>query len=162
MSKHQPYKNMNKFMITERSLNYILRPVQVRQRNYPHTYKIENLGNDENITVDRPWTFANHMVLDFIGHEVHERLYKNVVEKRNTWRNDFSQSLLLNAGKFIDGFYSNIPDPLKQYAMKFVDYKNCSDSESELADSLYRKDFESDQERAVLENIVAPKNETVC
>ena len=43
MSKHQPYGNINKFLITERSLNYILRPVQVRFQNYPYTYSIENM-----------------------------------------------------------------------------------------------------------------------
>ncbi len=64
MSKHQPYKNNNKFLITERSFNYIMRPVQVRKENYPHTYRIKNMDEEISITVDRAWTPYNHLILD--------------------------------------------------------------------------------------------------
>jgi len=123
MSKRQPYKDINKYIISERSLNYILRPVQVRKENYPYTYYTENFDKEISVTVDRAWTFANHMVLDFIGHELFEKEYKKVVEKRNTWRNEFSESLLHNAYKLIEYSAHQIPEEYKQYYEKFVEYK---------------------------------------
>jgi len=144
MSKHQPYKDINKFLITERSLDYILRPVRVRKENYPHTYISENLGEEISVTVDRAWTFANHMVLDFIGHELYEQEYKKVVEKRNTWRNEFSESLLHNAYKLTDYSAHQIPEELKQYYEKFVEYKKCSQVSAELASLLFQNEFNDD------------------
>ena len=101
MGKNNPYKNLSKFLITERSLNYILRPVQGRKENYPYTYTIENMGDDVAVTVDAAWTYANHLILDFIGHELFEKEYRNV-DKRNTWQNELSQSLLYNFNNLID------------------------------------------------------------
>ena len=65
MSNNQPYKNQNKFLITERSLNHILRPVQVRKCNYPYTYRIENMDEEISVTTDRAWTSSNHLILDY-------------------------------------------------------------------------------------------------
>ena len=91
MSKHKPYKNNNKFLITERSLNYILRPVQVRKENYPYTYCIKNMDETVSVTVDRAWTPNNHFILDFIGHDLHAKAYKHVVKKRDSWKNGTAQ-----------------------------------------------------------------------
>ena len=118
MSRYNPYKNIDKFLITERSLNHILRPVQVRKENYPYTYTIENMGNKVEITVDRVWTSSNHVVLDFIGRELFEREYKDV-KKRNTWKNDLSQSLLYNFNKLIDLKNWAVPPYLSPYISIF-------------------------------------------
>ena len=99
MSKNHPYKNNNKFLITERSLNYILRPVQVRKENYPYTYCIENMNETVSVTVDRAWTPYNHLILDFIGHELHIKAYKDIKEKRTSWKNEASKYLLMQAHK---------------------------------------------------------------
>jgi hypothetical protein len=101
MSKHKPYENNNKFLITERSLNYILRPVQVRSQNYPYTYSIENLDETVSVTVDRAWTPYNHLVLDFIGHELHSKAYKNIHKLRDSWKNEASQDLLMQTGQLL-------------------------------------------------------------
>ena len=101
MGKHQPYGNINKFLITERSLNYILRPVQVRIQNYPYTYSIENMDEAVSVTVDRAWTPNNHLVLDFIGHELFTKAYKHIHENRNSWKNGNSQSLLMQAEQLV-------------------------------------------------------------
>ena len=101
MSKHQPYENINKFMITERSLNYILRPVQVRSQNYPYTYSIENLDETVSVTVDRAWTPYNHLLLDIIAQELHSKAYKHIGEHRDHWKNESSQDLLMKAGQLL-------------------------------------------------------------
>lgn len=119
MGRHSPYKNLNKFLITERSLNYILRPVQVRKNKFPYSYTVENLGNDVTVTVDAAWTYANHLILDFIGHELFEREYRNVVEKRNTWKNNLSQSLLRNFEDLMDLKDFEIPPHLRPYTLKY-------------------------------------------
>ena len=82
MSNYPPEINKTKFLITERSCNYILRPVQVRKENYPYSYVVENLGHQVNVTVNRPWTYSNHLVLDFIGHEMYEKAYQTVMKYR--------------------------------------------------------------------------------
>lgn len=116
MSRHQPYKNLNKFLITDRSSNHILRPVQVKKENYPYTYYVENLDADIVVTIDRAWTPNNHLVLDFIGNKLHSKAYKHVDEKnRKTWKNEGSQGLLFKAEGLLR--YSNretiIKDELK-------------------------------------------------
>ena len=94
MSKHHSYENNSKFLITERSLNYILRPVQVRSQNYPYTYSVENLDEPVSVTVDKAWTPYNHLVLDFIGHELFTKAYKHINENRNNWKNEGSQGFI--------------------------------------------------------------------
>ena len=101
MSKHQPYENISKFMITERSLNYILRPVQVRSQNYPYTYSVENLDETVSVSVDRAWTPYNHVVLDIIAQELHSKAYKHIHENRDNWKNEGSQGLLMQAGQLL-------------------------------------------------------------
>ena len=149
MAKHQPYKDINKFLISERSLNYILRPVQARKENYPHTYFSENLGEEISVTVDRAWTYANHMVLDFIGHELYEQKYKKVAEKRNTWRNEFSESLLHNAYKLTEYSAHQIPEEYKQYYGKYVEYRKCSQVSAGLANLLYQNEFNNNKKARV-------------
>jgi hypothetical protein len=124
MSKNQPYKNIDKFLITERSLNYILRPVQVRKENYPYTYIIENMGSKVAVTVDRSWTSANHLILDFIGHEQFEKTYAKVYEKRTSWKNEGSQGFLMNVDNLIRYAKRDdiIPDDLKPYIQKYKRY----------------------------------------
>ena len=93
MSNYPPEKNKNKFLITERSCNYILRPVQARKENYPYTYRIANMGQEISVTVDRAWTSQNHLVLDLIGHEVYKAGYKSLDKQRNTWKNKISTEI---------------------------------------------------------------------
>ena len=124
MGKHQPYKNIDKFLIAERSLNYILRPVQVNKDKYPYTYKVENLGSKVAVTVDRAWTYANHLILDFIGHELYEKCYAKVNEKRTTWKNEGSINLLMKVNDLIR--YADkdkiIPDELKSCIPQYERY----------------------------------------
>ena len=62
MNNNQPRK---KFLISERALNYLLRPVQVRKCNYPYSYAVENLGQQVTITVDGPWTYRKSFDFGF-------------------------------------------------------------------------------------------------
>jgi hypothetical protein len=101
MSDNKPHENNNKFLITERSLNYILRPVQVKSQNYPYTYSIENLDEKVSVTVDRAWTPYNHLVLDIIGHEFHSKAYKHIHRNRDSWKNEASQDLLMQTGQLL-------------------------------------------------------------
>jgi len=142
--------NRNKILITERSLNYILRPVQARRCNFPYTYHVENLNQKVSVTVDRPWTYANHLLLDFIGHELFERLYKNIVEKRNTWKNEFSQSLLMSMDKLFEQKDAIITDDLKPYLQKYEEYIQAKEKEKELTELVYTSNADQDNE---LENI---------
>jgi hypothetical protein len=139
MSNNQPYKNNNKFLISDRALNNILRPVQVRKCNYPYSYVIENLDQQVTVTVDRPWTFAYHLTLDFLGHLLYEQEYKNVIEKRNTWRNDLSLSLLRNVNKLIEDKEREIPEKLRPYIGKFFEYTKYCKLASEIAEHLAKK-----------------------
>ena len=134
MSKHQQYENTNKFLITERSLNYILRPVQVRSQNYPYTYSVENLDEAVSVTVDRAWTPYNHIILDIIGNELHSKAYKHIHKHRDHWKNEGSQSLLMNAGQMLR--YSEreniINEELKPLIPKYKRYEQILESCSEL------------------------------
>jgi len=134
MSKHQQYENTNKFLITERSLNYILRPVQVRSQNYPYTYSVENLDETVSVTVDRAWTPYNHIILDIIGNELHSKAYKHIHKHRDHWKNEGSQSLLMNAGQMLR--YSEreniINEELKPLIPKYKRYEQILESCSEL------------------------------
>jgi len=133
MSKRQPLKNHNKFMITERSMNYILRPVQVRKSKFPYTYYVENLGGQIAVTVDRTWTPYNHLVLDFIGHLFHEAKYRIIYEKELTWKNEGSQNLLKNVDRLFryEKKEEIIDDDLKLHIPKYRRYvyleKLCDD-----------------------------------
>jgi len=129
MSKHQPYK---KILISERALNYILRPVQVRKCNYPYSYVIENLGKQVTVTVDRTWTYANHLILDFIGHESYEIAYQNIVKKRNTWKNDASLNFLQSVAALKEHQRADLTTELEPYAQWFEKYIYAKQKEQEL------------------------------
>ena len=126
MSKHQPYKKIKSFLITERSLNYILRPVQVRKSKYPYTYYVENMNATVAVTVDRAWTPYNHLVMDFIGHELYERGYKKVDKDRSKWKNEVSQRLLysVDALKRYAKREDIIKDEIKPYIERFKRYED--------------------------------------
>lgn len=134
MSKHQSYENNSKFLITERSLNYILRPVQVRSQNYPYTYSVENLDEPVAIIVDQAWTPYNHFVLDIIGHELHSKAYKHISENRDHWKNVGSRGLLMKAEQLLR--YSEreniIKEELKPLISKFKRYEQILESCPEL------------------------------
>jgi hypothetical protein len=89
------------------------------------------------------------LILDFIGHEIYERRYKEIVKLRNSWKNDLSKSLLLEAYNFIKTNYSNTPDHLKPFLEKFLRYKRISNAGEELNDRLYAGKFENDYAREV-------------
>lgn len=129
MSKNNPYKNIDKFLITERSLNYILRPVQVRKENYPYIYSIENMGSKVKITIDRAWTYANHLMLDFIGHELYEDCYSKIKNNRTSWKNIGSKDLLMKVNDLIKYAEKDkiIPDELKPYIAKYERYTHIKD-----------------------------------
>ena len=151
MSKHQPYENINKFLITERSLNYILRPIQVRSQNYPYTYSVENLDETVSVTVDRAWTPYNHLMLDFIGHELHSKAYKQIGEHRDHWKNEGSQSLLMKAGQLLR--YSErekiIKDELKPLIPEYKRYEQILESCSELEKLQIRGKFNEEKLEAL-------------
>ena len=132
MSNYPPEKNKNKFLITERSCNYILRPVQARKENYPYSYVVENLGQLVNVTVNRPWTYANHLLLDFIGHELHEKLYQTIVNYRTHWKNEGSLSLLNSIDLLKKHERADLTPELEPYADWFVKYINAKTEEDGL------------------------------
>jgi len=111
-----------KFLISERAFNYLLKPVQVRKCNYPYSYNVENLGQKVTIMVDGPWTFANHMILDFIGHEQFERSYRKILSKRNSWKNDLSMFLLHSIDKLKEQRYADLSPELEPQADWFSNY----------------------------------------
>ena len=137
---------MNKYLISERTLNYILRPVQARKNSYPYTYNIENFGEEISVSVDRAWTYANHIVLDFIGHELYEKYYRKIVKKRNTWRNEFSESLLHNADKLVELSAIQIPEELKHNYKKYVEYRKWSDVSDKLRGFLDQAELANNHE----------------
>ena len=160
MSKHQPYGNINKFLITERSLNYILRPVQVRIQNYPYTYSIENMDEVVSVTVDRAWTPYNHLVLDFIGHELFTKAYKHIHVNRNSWKNGNSQGLLMQAGQLLR--YSEretiIKDELKPLIPKYKRYDQIVESCAEL-EKLHSQNQLVEEKVGILKKLNQEKNE---
>jgi len=131
MNNNQPRK---KFLISERGLNFLLRQVQVRKCNYPYSYDVENLGQQVTITVDGPWTFANHLILDFIGHEQYKTAYRKIVSKRNSWKNDLSTFLLYSIDKLKEHRYADLTPDLKPYADWFVKYCRARKKEQALKD----------------------------
>jgi len=147
MGKHQPYKNIDKFLIAERSLNYILRPVQGNKDKYPYTYKVENLGSKVAVTVDRAWTFSNHLILDFIGHELFEKEYRNVDKKRNTWRNDLSQALLFNYKNLLDLKDFDIPPDLNPYTTMYEELEKLKAKNKELNEFTSEKNNALDEKK---------------
>ena len=160
MSKHQPYGNINKFLITERSLNYILRPVQVRIQNYPYTYSIENMDEVVSVTVDRAWTPYNHLVLDFIGHELFTKAYKHIHVNRNSWKNGNSQGLLMQAGQLLR--YSEreniIKEELKPLIPKYKRYDQIVESCAEL-EKLHSQNQLVEEKVGILKKLNQEKNE---
>lgn len=132
MSKRKPYKNHKSFLITERSLNYILRPVQVRKENYPYSYIIENLGKQVTVTVDRPWTYANHLILDFIGHESYKIAYQNIFKKKDTWKNEPSLNFLNSVDALKEHRQADLISELEPYADWFEKYVRIQKEKQEL------------------------------
>jgi len=102
------------------------------------------MGEDATVTVDRAWTPANHTVLDFIGHQLWENQYKKIVKKRNTWKNELSTSMLLNAHGLIGYNDEKIPDELKQYVGKYLEYKKFRNESSEIAEFLFKNEHDLD------------------
>ena len=133
-----------KILISERALNYILRPVQVRKCNYPYSYIIENLGKQVTVTVDRPWTYANHLILDFIGHESYEIAYQNIVKKRNTWKNDASLYFLQSVAALKEHQRADLRPELEPYAQWFEKYIYTKKKEQEL---ISKDEYEDDLNR---------------
>jgi hypothetical protein len=121
-----------KFLISERALNYLLRPVQVRQSNYPYSYDVENLGQKVTVTVDGPWTYANHLILDFIGHEQYIMSYQEIVSKRNSWKNDLSIFLLNTIDKLKEQRYADLTPELEPYEDWFEKYRRARMKAQEL------------------------------
>lgn len=119
MNNNPPRK---KFLISERAFNYLLRPVQVRKCNYPYSYNVENLGQHVTITVDGPWTFANHLILDFIGHEQYKTSYRNIVSNRINWKNNLSVFLLNTIDKLKEQRCADLTPDLEPYTGWFVKY----------------------------------------
>jgi hypothetical protein len=165
MSKNQPYKN--KFLISERGLNYIIRPVQVRKCNYPYSYVIENLGQQVTVTVDRPWTFANHLILDFIGHESYQKAYRLIVKKRNTWRNGSSLNLLYSVDALKEHQQADLTLELQPHAHWFEKYIHVKKKERELisktvyGDVLNRVQNQLDQLRQEIDSRLLEKFEKI-
>jgi hypothetical protein len=159
MSNYPPEKNKNKFLITERSCNYILRPVQARKENYPYTYRIANMGQEISVTVDGAWTSQNHLVLDLIGHELYQIGFQHIDEKRNTWKNNGSQKVLMNADNLIR--YSKreeiIQDDLK---VLIEDYKRYDDLENITSEwsGLQRKNELANDKVKLLDEYIKEKN----
>jgi len=146
MNNNQPRK---KFIISERALNYLIRPVQVRKCNYPYSYDVENLGQQVTITVNGSWTFANHLILDFIGHEQYERSYRKIVTKRNSWKNDLSMFLLHTIGKLKEQRYADLTPELEPYEDWFVKYYRARMKEQELKNQ-GDWNFESDKVKKII------------
>jgi len=120
------------FLISERAFNYLLRPVQVRKCNYPYSYIVENLGQQVTITVDGPWIYANHLILDFIGHEQYQTSYRKIVSKRNSWKNNLSVFLFHTIDKLKEQRYADLTPDLEPYADWFVKYCRARMKEQEL------------------------------
>jgi hypothetical protein len=59
------------------------------------------MGKEILVTVDRAWTYQNHLALDIIGHELYEIGFQHIDKKRNTWKNKGSQRVLMNADNLI-------------------------------------------------------------
>lgn len=134
MGNHPPFENNRKFLITERSLNYILRPVHVRTASYPYTYSVRNLDEMVSVTVDRAWTPHNHLVLDFIGNKLYSKAYRHINKRRNDWENVRSRQFLMNAEKILR--YSDrgnlIKDHLRPLLPKYKKFCHLTESCSEL------------------------------
>ena len=141
-------------------MNYILRPVQVRSQNYPYTYSIENLDETISVTVDRAWTPYNHLVLDFIGHELHSEAYKHIHKHRDHWKNEDSQSLLMKAGQMLR--YSEreniIKEELRPLIPKYKRYEQILESVPDL-EKLYNQNLLSEDEVEKLRKLYQEKNE---
>jgi hypothetical protein len=82
------------------------------------------MGSNVAITVDRAWTYGNHLILDFIGHEQFEKAYAKIYEKRTSWKNEFSKNFLMNVDDLIRFAKRDdiIPDDLKPYIQKYKRY----------------------------------------
>ena len=130
MKSNHPHK---KFLISERALNYILRPVQVNNRNYPYSYVIENLDQDVTVTVDGPWIYSNHLILDFIGHEMYERVYQHVLQNKESWKNHTSLGYLQSVDALKEHQYADLTPELEPYAHYFEEYIQILIKEKELS-----------------------------
>ena len=127
-------QSRKKFLISERALNFLLRRVQVRKCNYPYSYVVENLGHPVTVTVDGPWTHNNHLLLDFIGHELYEAAYRKVVSNRNNWKNELSKFLMQKIDKLKEQQNADLPPELEKYEDWFVKYGHARMREQHLKD----------------------------
>ena len=105
------------------------------------------------VTVDRAWTPYNHLILDFIGHELYTKAYKHVEKKRTSWKNNGSLGLLMEAYKLLR--YSDkdkiIKDELKPLIPKYKNYMQLSMECSNL-EPLYYQDKLSKEEIEIYRN----------
>jgi hypothetical protein len=86
------------------------------------------------VTVDGPWTHNNHLLLDFIGHELYESSYRKVVSNRNNWKNKLSKFLMLKIDKLKDQQYAQLPPELEKYEKWFDKYGSARMREQHLKD----------------------------
>jgi len=93
---------------------------------------VENLGQPVNVTVNRPWTYANHLLLDFIGHELYETAYKTIAKNRNHWKNEGSLSLLHSIDLLKQHQRADLTPELEPYADWFEKYMNAKIEEKGL------------------------------
>jgi hypothetical protein len=106
----------------------------VRKCNYPYSYVVENLGLPVTVTVDGPWTHNNHLLLDFIGHELYEVAYRKVVSNRNSWKNEFSKFLMQKIDKLKEQQNADLPPELEKFEEWFEKYGSTRMREQHLKD----------------------------
>jgi len=75
-----------------------------------------------------------------------ERLYKNIVEKRNTWKNEFSQSLLMSMDKLFEQEDAIITDDLKPYLQKYKEYFQAKEKEKKVTELAYTSNVDQHNE----------------
>jgi hypothetical protein len=90
------------------------------------------------VTVDRAWTANNHLILDFIGHELHAMAYKDIEKQRRSWKNEVSRHQLMNMGSLLryadreNIISQEIKDSIPKYK-RYVYLKDLCDEWSKLA-----------------------------
>jgi hypothetical protein len=70
------------FLISNRATNYNLRPVIGRKRSitYPHSYTAKGGERNVLVTVEQPWTLANHLMLDIVGNELYRQSHSGQLD----------------------------------------------------------------------------------
>lgn len=112
-------ENPRKFLITERSMNHLLRPVYLRKASFPCLYRVENLGEGVEIGINQSWTPSNHLVIDFISQEFYDRAYNQVRKNKTSWKNEISLKYLLQTRIFLR--YAKIRDIIDDNQKQYLD-----------------------------------------